>query len=273
MRTRSALAALLSGGLLLGLAACDAAPGIAPPASRPPVLSDFTYAPGAVALTDLPPEAFVGETARVPLSVAVTATDPDGPVEAVRYAVFPPQQNAQPLASGLLTRQGGDRYGDDVIIDLPSTEAGLYTVILFAIDADGGISNQVRGLLRVTAEGAPPVIESVDVPEEVPLPPPGETRTLTMSAVVSDPDGLANILRVEMRPNGGAPILLCDDGGALACGPFPNSGDEEAGDGRYTITVQIASTNRPGDNTFAFQAFDRFGERSEVVTRVVRVVE
>lgn len=274
MRIRDLLAAGLCGVLSLGaLAGCDAAPGVAPPPSRPPVLSDFSFSPAAVVLNDLPPDQVTGETARIPLTLGVDARDPDGPIAEVRYAVLSPEQNAAPLATGVLTRTALGRYEAAPTVSLPSTDAGLYTVILFAIDPEGGVSNQVRGLLRITAEGAPPVIEEVDVPEEVQIPPPGETRQLKLAAVVSDPDGLANILRVEMRPNGGSAILLCDDGGQLPCGPFPNSGDETAGDGRYTITVQIGSNNQPGVNVFAFQAFDRFGERSEVVTRNVRVVE
>lgn len=274
MRIRDLLAARLGGALLLvGLAACDAAPGVAPAPGRPPVLSDFTFGPSSVVLNDLPPDQVSGETARVPLTLGVTVTDPDGPVAAVRYVVLSPQQNAAPLATGTLARAASGRFEATPTVDIPSAEAGLYTVLLYAVDVEGSVSNQVRGLLRVTAVGAPPVIESVDVPDEIQRPPTGQTETLRISAVVSDPDGLANILRVEMRPNGGSPILLCDDGGGGPCGPFQTSGDVEAGDGRFTITVQISSTNTLGENVFDFQAFDRFGERSDVVTRRVRIVE
>ena len=43
------------------------------------------------------------------------------------------------------------------------------------------------------------------------------------------------------------------------------------GDGRYTLEVEIGSSNRPGENTFAFQAVDRSGLASEVVERIVVV--
>jgi hypothetical protein len=44
-----------------------------------------------------------------------------------------------------------------------------------------------------------------------------------------------------------------------------------AGDGRYTRTVFLLSTNQAGTNTFAFQATDRSGLVSEVVTRDIVV--
>jgi hypothetical protein len=44
-----------------------------------------------------------------------------------------------------------------------------------------------------------------------------------------------------------------------------------AGDGRFTLTVQVESANAPGENTFAFQAFDRSNLESEVVLKSITV--
>ena len=48
-------------------------------------------------------------------------------------------------------------------------------------------------------------------------------------------------------------------------------GDESAGDGRFTATVQISSDNAAGINRFAFQATDRAGLQSEVVEQEVTI--
>ena len=97
--------------------------------------------------------------------------------------------------------------------------------------------------------------------------------SLAFVAVVSDPDGLANVQKVEFW-NVNTPtqrLLLCDDGGGQPCGSSPDSGDETAGDGRYTLTVFVASTNNPGVNTFAFQATDRAGLTSNVIEKEITV--
>ena len=50
-----------------------------------------------------------------------------------------------------------------------------------------------------------------------------------------------------------------------------NGGDDVAGDGRYTITVQVASDNAPGPRVFAFQATDRAGLESNVVEKTITI--
>ena len=86
-------------------------------------------------------------------------------------------------------------------------------------------------------------------------------------ATVSDPDGLANIARVEVRVNGGSPFLLCDDGGQGACNGSA-SGDDESGDGLYTVTFGFGSGNT-GTFSMEFVAVDRAGLESNRVTRTL----
>ena len=67
-------------------------------------------------------------------------------------------------------------------------------------------------------------------------------------------------------------LQLCDDGGDGVCNPgFGSSGDETAGDGRFTITLQLDSSNAAGETTFEFRAIDRAGLVSETVTRTIIV--
>lgn len=248
-------------GLLLSLAACDSAPGPADLNPRPPVLSDFSFGPEVVNPGQLP-EGWQATDDGVsgPVTVRVTASDPDGTVDEVRYVVQSPTDPTQPLALGLLDAAGGARYEASFTLELPPGAVGNYTVLVFAIDDDRVQSGEVRGLLRFSASGAPPVIENVEADPEVVRPP----TTLTLIVTVSDPDGLDNISRVEGTTPNGQTFSLFDDGQSL--------GDEEAGDGRYTARFEVPSAS-PGTQTFSFQAFDRSGLASEVVTKDIQIAE
>jgi hypothetical protein len=259
----------LAGILFLG---CDTLPGAPSLVGRPPVVSDFSFSPDSVDVAALPPDQVRGDIVLVPLSMAVTARDPDGSVEQVAFVVRAPLQTTEPVVTGTLQAVGGDRYAGAVTLQLQRAQVGPYTVLVYAVDNEQRLSNQVRGILWFWARGGPPVIEEVLVPDTLRRPPPGSPPvTFRVVARVSDPDGLANILRVELRVAGGAPILLCDDGGQGSCGGVPNSGDEVAGDGRFTITLALASNNVPGVYPFVFQAIDRTGLTSEEVRRDVVV--
>lgn len=256
------------------LAACDSAPGPVSLNERPPELSAFSFSPRNVVLEQLPPEQ--GDLVKVSLSVQVQARDVDGDLQQVSFVVQAPFIGAEAVATGDLAPTGGGQYAATTTIELNKSEVGIYTVLVFGVDEAGHMSNQVRGSLIFEARGAPPVIEDVSLPERIQRPASGEPAVLIpIVAAVSDPDGLRNIARVEMQivPVGsGAPFLLCDDGGQGACNQgFSSSGDEEAGDGRFTITLQLESTNAPGETTFQFKAFDRSGLESEPVTRTITV--
>lgn len=101
---------------------------------------------------------------------------------------------------------------------------GPYTVLVYAVDDEERLSNQVRGTLWFWATGGPPVIEEVQVLDTLRRPAPGEPPVVfQVVARVSDPDGLENILRVELRVNNGAPILLCDDGAKASAAASPTA--------------------------------------------------
>jgi len=260
---------VLAGGLLWG---CDALPGAPSLEGRPPVVSDLSFTPDSVDFNALPAEQIRADTALIPLSLAVTARDPDGRIARVAFVVRAPLNTTKPVATGTLEAAGADRYAGETTLRLHRAQVGPYTVLVYAVDDEERLSNQVRGTLWFWATGGPPVIEEVQVPDTLRRPAPGEPPIIfQVVARVSDPDGLENILRVELRVNNGAPILLCDDGGKGVCGGIPNSGDAVAGDGLFTMTLLLASDNVPGTYTFVFQAIDRTGLTSEEVRRHVVV--
>ena len=241
-------AAVFAAGIL-ALSACDQAPGLLDDAGVPPELSEFSFSPHEFIAP--PGDADV----IVPLSLEVTVRDADNDVEAVSFVVF----GDTTIAEGVLASGSGGQYAGRSDVIVPAGEIGVYTVLVFAEDREGMLSNQVRGMMHVSAEGAPPVISMVVAPDTLRRPMPGEpSALLELIAVVSDPDGLSNIASVEFwnvaRP--GTKIGMFDEGA---------DGDAEAADGRYTRIVQINSSNEPGVTTLAFQARDRAGLLSDIV--------
>ncbi len=253
------------------LAGCDSAPGVDGPDGSPPVVSGFSFSPAFVDLATLPSEQQTDTTAIIPFSVQVAARDEDGDLESVNFVVQSLVAGEPPILQGEMTAIGIS-YGAEATLVVPKGAIANYSVLVYAVDAAGQISNRSRGLVRVTssAVGGPPIIESVEV--DPPVVRPGATgTTFRLIARVSDPDGLANILRVDGTAPNGSPFNLLDDGVSF--------GDETAGDGRFTArfdvppSCDVASPPcvSPGTQTFLIQAFDRSGLSSEVFEQEVTI--
>jgi hypothetical protein len=277
MRTASWGVAVCLGVLLGLMAACDTAPGPETLGVRPPVLQNFTFSPQRVVFALLPPAQIVGDSVRVPLELSVTALGPERPIEEVAYIVQSPFSLTDPLASGLMQAAGGNRYAASLTLTISALDVRSYTVLVYAVDQARRVSGEVRGqfdYVRVFEPGDPPVIDAVVVPDTVQRPAAGQPAvSLPLIAVVSDPDGPGDVERVVFwnmnTPN--STILLCDDGGLRPCSNSDDSGDEAAGDGRFTRTVFLTSDNAPGVNTFVFQATDRAGLTSAPAEKTVVV--
>lgn len=269
MRDRYLFRAALLLFLSAALFGCDSAPGPSLEDSRPPTLSNLEFSPQIVALSDVPDDQIVGDTAYVTVTLSVLAEDLDETVEQVSFIVQPPRRVGKPLAEGNLQKASGGRFQATVKLPIPKAEIGKYTILLYPVDDRGVRGNDVRGMLEFVEVGRPPLILSVDAPATVVRPGPGDPpRPVRIVVEVSDPDGLASVSRVVMWNvnNPAAQIALLDDGGVNS-----NSGDETAGDGRFTVTLIIESHNNPGINTFAFQAFDRAGLESQVIEQQIVV--
>jgi hypothetical protein len=235
------------------LAACDDAPG--PPAlfTAPPAILDLDVAPLDFNYAGTDP------TVTIPLTLSAAVDEGDGDVT-VRFVVRR-QFESGPLAEGTLTPEG-DRYTGAASFDVERGEVGLYVVTVVATGA-GGIGNEATALVRYTAAdlGPPAVVAASASPNPVA---PGNAFTIT--AEVADPDGLANVARVEVS-NGGAEFQLCDDGNAGVCGfggtDFPSpSGDAEAGDGRFSRRFGLPAEQPPGPFDFTVRAYDLAGQAS-----------
>lgn len=264
MQIRRLFLLATAGALIAG---CDSGPGPVDLDGRSPVVSDLGFSPATVF------SAGTDETVEASLTVQVDASDADGDLDTVFFIVQSPVPGADPVGTADVEAAGNGRYSADMTLLLPRGLAGTFPVLAFASDTEGRMSNRAIGTLVVEGGSEPPVITAADVPATVTRPAQGEPPVqFTVTATVEDPDGLGNILRVETVVNGSAELLLCDDGGTGTCNPgFGTSGDLTAGDGVFSLTLQIESSNALGDNEFVFTAFDRAGLESEPVTRTLTV--
>ncbi len=243
---------------VLLLSACDSAPGLPDSAGRAPVVSDLTVTPDALVRDAFDAGQIDGDTARIPLTVTARALDPDGEIAQVEAVVLAPSSVLRPLKTVPLTRAGG-LFRATFTLPLPLAEVGVYAVVVVARD-DQGQTGQVLGRFSYLDQGQPPVIEAVAA---TPDPFPAAGGLLTLTARVSDPEGLANILRVETQAPTGDTFRLFDDGQSF--------GDRTAGDGVFTAQFAIPAGATAADLTFVFRATDRSGLAAEPVTLVVNV--
>ncbi|MEM9663438.1 MAG: choice-of-anchor X domain-containing protein [Bacteroidota bacterium] len=243
---------------------CDTSPGADDRSlvQRQPVLSGFTFTPSEVVFEELPDTQVRGEEVDLPLRAAFSVTDPDGDLRAVTVVVTAPSPVGFTSGGAPIFTVGGvtleattdGAYVAETTITLPSSAIGRYTVRAQAIDDAGLISNEVVGFFTYTSANEPPVIEAVEsIPDRIDLA--NLPDSFVIIATASDPDN--NIVRVFGQTPTGFEFDLFDDGAS--------SGDEVAGDGRYTATFSAAPTT-PGTQTFTIQAIDRGGLESEVVT-------
>ncbi|HEX7069718.1 MAG TPA: hypothetical protein VF190_02885 [Rhodothermales bacterium] len=255
---------VLSGALLASvlLAACDAAPGAEETSSTPPVVSEFQYNPDLVILGGLPDTDVTDDSVRFTVSVEVSAVDADGQVQEVTYTLRTPDSQAPVVSTGAMQSLGGNRYGAEVDVRIAKGQVGNYTLSVFAIDDTGRLSNTVRGMVRFTADGGPPVIvEIIAEPDTIHV---DRDSVLTLIAVVNDPDGLSNIADVTVITPNGQRRPMHDDGAT--------HGDPVAGDGRYYARFEGVNLATPNTTqVFAFQATDRTGLSSELVEKPIRV--
>ncbi len=252
----------LAGVLLVFMAGCDSAPGPVDVGERPPVVSDLSVEPSVVIPT--------GAAIEADVQVSWSVSDPDGDVDRVFVLIQSPNPGGAPVGTAEVSGVSG-RMQTTVRVSIPAGAVGMYPVTVVASDRRGTMSNRLIGRLDVDGSSSPPVILDVIAPERVTRPAAGEPPLLiTLVAHVTDPDGAANIARVQVVANGTTTLLLCDDGGQGTCNGA-SSGDETAGDGRFTLTIQLTSGNAPGTYVFVFQARDRSGLDSETVERTIIV--
>ncbi|HYE59168.1 MAG TPA: hypothetical protein VD948_11710 [Rhodothermales bacterium] len=257
---------LLRYGLFLGLAACDAAPGREDVSSRVPIVSALSITPNDVLFENLPAAQVVRDSVTVPIRVEADVTDPEGALRDVVMAVRRLDGALAPLVSRPMTAVGNGRYRAEVTLRLPiNAGRGTYAVVVYATDETGELG-EAQGRFAYNKRGNAPVVTQVSAtPNPFTNPTGSAARTLTLTAVVTDTEGLSDVLRVEAIAPDSTAFRLYDDG--------KTSGDPTAGDGRFTAAFLVTSANPlpTGPLTFRLRATDRNNLRSADVPLTVTV--
>lgn len=208
--------------------------------------------------------------------------DPQGlsDIKHVTYQFFPPAY-PNPTREDSLQDNGSDGdvlAGDGTYsVSLSSNiinQAGDYFFRIEAEDKAGNKSTAnvvaIRGVFR---NPQAPVIANLVAPDTVQIIPNGVVKIL-MSIDVSDPQGLSDINFVRFRsflPGGNeatnSPFDLADDGNSSV------TGDDVAGDGTYSILINLPSNTTPGDFRFVFQAEDKSGKESNIIEHILTVIQ
>jgi len=163
---------------------------------------------------------------------------------------------------------GDSRYSCAInISNLSCVLVGQYSIQLIAENTSGLFSNQINSTFNVVlTNNQAPVVSRLFAPDSIAIPLSGVTVS-TLSVFALDSNGYCDIKRVffnSFRPDStitpNSPFAMFDDGN------IADHGDTVAGDGRFSLKIQIASTQTTfGWFTFKYQAEDNSGLLSNVL--------
>lgn len=172
--------------------------------------------------------------------------------------------NGDPLNNGDV--KIGDSVYTGIFLMSRKLSSGEYVIQYFIKD---NINNEGSNVTNVAVNqfvfdngknNKPPVISDLTMPQSI-----NRNVDFTIQLKVSDPDGLADISRVEFnlyQPGGAyvSKFTLLDDGN------IASDGDITAGDGIYSSKRSFRSDVTPGVWKFVFQATDLVGNPSNTIT-------
>ncbi len=243
--------------------------------SNPPIVKSVKIEPDKINLDtisagiEITPE----DTIKIKLKTTAVIFDKDGQDDIAKTIC----QVINPYRGITLTRINLDKINDSTFYGEPEfkikrKESGNYYVKIFSIDKSNFSSNEVYFSLNLYRGNRPPVISDLIAPDTVFL----QTQTvlIKMTIKATDPDGDNDIKTVQFNsykpdgsPSSGNPFKMYDDGNSSGI-----SGDDKAGDGIYSIIIQLPPNTQKGKYRFEFQAIDRAGASSNVITHFIAVL-
>jgi hypothetical protein len=157
--------------------------------------------------------------------------------------------------------------------DFPLSEFypnGIYNIKYYVKNADETLQQVALGSFKYNngQDNLPPVIANTVIePDTVVVSAP---TVIFTSVEADDPNGRNDIEMVFFivnRPNGttnGNRNQMFDDG-------LIEHGDQIAGDGVYSLLIQVDGNNQKGTYRFEFQAIDRGGKSSNIIDHFVLI--
>ena len=230
--------------------------------NNPPEILDFF-------ISDTLKSGFIGEEIWW-----VQVVDSQG-LENIQSVVFEGYQQSNKIFEGNFLDDGssGDVTSGDGIFSIAvdagfaASKIGSYEMHIYATDLLGKSSQTETQDLFI--ENAPPEISNLTIADSTQRP----TQDITYIPItleVSDAQTLVDISRVgfeSLKPDGTSPSVpffdMVDDGETYD--------DAVAGDGIYSIVIQLDPSAQLGEYTFTFRAEDKAGNISNVIEKKFKV--
>lgn len=243
--------------------------------SNPPIVKNLKVEPQKVNLDTIiiGSEKNPEDTLNITFKLTATVIDKDGQMDIAEtlYQILNPLRGAI-LKSGKLNRVNDSTFYGEPNFKIKRKESGIYFVKVYSVDKSGISGNEVYFSFELYRGNRPPVISELNAPDTVFLQ--SQTVLIKMTIKATDPDGDNDIKTVQFNsfkpdgsPSSGNPFRMYDDGNASGI-----SGDDKAGDGIYSIIIQLPPSTQKGRYRFEFQAIDRANETSNIITHFLTVL-
>ncbi|MDI6779268.1 MAG: hypothetical protein QME25_03610 [Bacteroidota bacterium] len=224
------------------------------------------------------PQLSLSDTIPISNRIQVKVTDPNGPndIKYVRFRIFRPN-TTQAIVTGYLNDNGtgGDIIPNDAIYSssfsfkTPRQFIGMFTIEIQGEDNTGLASNTLSQKMNVYTQLKPPILYNHKAPDSVALPASGST-IIQMSIAAYDSNGLNDIQEVYFRSLDSSDptkkYFMLDNGNISV------NGDSVAGDGIYSIKIELPFNMTPKSYRFEFEAKDFTGLLSNKINHILRVL-
>lgn len=243
--------------------------------SNPPIIKFAKIEPNKINLdtilvgTEKSPE----DTLKIKFKATAIVYDKDGQddiSETFCYVINPLRGTT--LIQTKLSRMDDSTFYGTPEFNIQRKEAGICYVKIFSVDKSNFTSNEFYFNLNLYRGNRPPIISDLNAPDSVILQ--SQTILIKITIKATDPDGdndikavYFNSFKPDGSPSSGNPFRMYDDGNANGI-----SGDEKAGDGIYSIIIQLPPNTQKGTYRFEFQAIDRAGATSNTITHFLVVL-
>lgn len=217
-------------------------------------------------------------TIRIPATVRVARIPSPSSPFVIEYQIQDPNGRATGetgafLDNGLTpdSSTGDSLYSAIITFSTVRSAVGRYSVRVTGHGSDDMVSPALIAPVQLIRLNQPPMLSNLIADSTVILA--ATTQILDLRITATDPDGASDIQKVffnSFRPDGSAsggnPFTMYDDGNASGI-----SSDQIAGDGIYSLRIQIAPTATAGVYRFEFQAVDRSSDSSTVLIHRITV--
>ncbi len=243
--------------------------------SNPPIVKSVKIIPAEINLdtikvgTDKSPD----DTLNINLKITATVFDKDGQddIAETLYEIINPFKSIV-LSKGKFVKLDSTTFYAEPNFKIKRKESGNYYVKVFSVDKSGFSGNEIYVNLNLYRGNRPPMLSDLNAPDTVYIQP--QTVLIKITVKAFDPDGIEDIKTVQFNvfkpdgsPSSGNPFKMYDDGNASGI-----SGDDKAGDGVYSLIIQLPPNTQRGTYRFEFQAIDKSNAQSNIITHFMAVL-